>query len=150
MHIADARFYVRAAGEPWDVIVSEPSNLWVAGSDLLFTVEFFRALEARLAPGGILLQWMHLYEVDAPSFCQVIATLRTVFPFVEAYRGTQGDWLLVARQEEAPAHEDSSRARWDAHPDVQGSLEAIVSGRAERYRRASANLDLICEKLRPL
>ncbi len=122
VHIGDARFYVRAAGEPWDVIISEPSNLWVGGSDLLFTVEFFRALEARLAPGGILLQWIHLYEVDAPSFCQVVATLRTVFPSVEAYRGTQGDWLLVARREEAPAHEDRSRARWDAHLDVQGSL----------------------------
>lgn len=122
VHIGDARFYARAAGEPWDVIVSEPSNLWVGGSDLLFTVEFFRALEARLAPGGILLQWMHLYEVDAPSFCQVIATLHTVFPSVEAYRGTQGDWLLIARRERAPGHEDRSQARWDAHPEVQGSL----------------------------
>lgn len=126
VHIGDARFYVRSAGEPWDVIVSEPSNLWVGGSDLLFTVEFFRALEARLAPGGVLLQWMHLYEVDTRSFCQVIATLHGVFPSVEAYRGTQGDWLLVARREDAPAREESlSRARWDAHPGVQASLAEL-------------------------
>ncbi len=126
VHIGDARFYVRSAGEPWDVIVSEPSNLWVGGSDLLFTVEFFRALEARLAPGGVLLQWMHLYEVDAPSFCQVIATLHGVFSSVEAYRGTQGDWLLVARREAAPASdEERARARWDAHPGVQASLAEL-------------------------
>ena len=125
MHIGDARFFVRSAGEPWDAIISEPSNLWVGGSDLLFTVEFFRALDARLAPGGVLLQWMHLYETDAASFCQVIATLRTVFPAVEAYRGTQGDWLLVASHGTIQQVESSGRARWDAHPEVRASLAEL-------------------------
>ncbi len=126
LHLGDVRFYVRSAGEPWDVIVSEPSNLWVGGNDLLFTVEFFRALEARLAPGGVLLQWMHLYEVDAPSFCQVIASLHSVFPSIEAFRATQGDWLLVARRDDdSTSAQGRSRTRWAAHPRVQASLAEL-------------------------
>lgn len=125
VHVGDARFFLREPGDPWDVIVSEPSNLWTGGSDLLFTVEFFRSIASRLAPGGKLLQWVHLYETDEAAIGSVIATMGAVFPELTAFRGTQGDWLIVATREPDDDAEARARARWEAHPEVRASLTEL-------------------------
>ena len=57
-HAPDARH------EAYDVIVSEPSNPWMAGIASLFTREFFEGARARLAPGGVLCQWAHTYDIS--------------------------------------------------------------------------------------
>jgi len=62
--IGDAyRTLLRSHG-PFDVIVSEPSNPWVLGVEMLYSREFLEAARDRLTPGGVHLQWMHLYEID--------------------------------------------------------------------------------------
>jgi len=125
VHIEDARFFLRRQGEPWDVIVSEPSNLWVGSNDLLFTDEFFRSIAKQLAPDGLLLQWVHLYETDAPSICSVVATMAAVFPDLTAFRGTKGDFLVVASRGLLEAAEPRARALWATHPEVQASLAEL-------------------------
>src|SRR5882762_173605 len=52
----DARNFLFTTRERYDLIVSEPSNPWIAGVATLFTREFYRAAQARLAPGGALVQ----------------------------------------------------------------------------------------------
>lgn len=126
LDIEDARHRLRRAGPPWDLIVSEPSNLWNSGNDLLFTLEFFRSIDARLAPGGVLLQWLHLYETDAQVVCSVVATLHAVFPSVRAFRGTPGDWLIVAsRGPIDAAAEARARERLAVQPAVAASLREL-------------------------
>ena len=49
----DGRNHLHRATGAWDVIVSEPSNPWIAGIGTLFTVEAFQAARARLKPGGV-------------------------------------------------------------------------------------------------
>ena len=49
------------------MIVSEPSNPWVAGVEMLFSREFLEAARERLAPGGVYGQWFHIYETDAET-----------------------------------------------------------------------------------
>jgi len=122
LHLGDARFFLRHRENTWDVIISEPSNLWVGGNDLLFTLEFFRSIEARLAPGGVLLQWVHLYETDGDAVCSVVATLREVFPNLSAFRGEEGDWLVIASHEPSDGTETRARERLAAHPAVLASL----------------------------
>ena len=63
-HAGDARFFLREPGEPWDVIISEPSNPWITGVSNLFTREYFRDVKGRLAPDGIFCQWAQLYELS--------------------------------------------------------------------------------------
>ncbi len=125
MHVEDARFFLRHPGDPWDVIVSEPSNLWVGSNDLLFTVEFFQSIAKRLAPDGVLLQWVQLYETDETALCSIVATIGAVFPEVMAFRGTQGDWLIVASRGLPEDAEARARARWAAHPEVVASLAEL-------------------------
>jgi spermidine synthase len=125
IHVGDARFYLRRPENTWDVIVSEPSNLWGGGSDLLFTLEFFRSIDARLADGGVLLQWLHLYETDSEVVCSVVATIGKVFPELTAFRATEGDLLIVASRESPKGAEARARERLAAHPAVLSSLSEL-------------------------
>jgi SAM-dependent methyltransferase len=125
MHVQDARFFLRHPAESWDVIISEPSNLWVGSNDLLFTDEFLRSIASRLAPGGVLLQWVHLYETDTTAVCSVVATIAAVFPDLTAFRGTKGDLLVVASRGLPEDAEARARARWETHPEMRASLAEL-------------------------
>jgi spermidine synthase len=125
LHVEDARFFLRRPGDPWDVIVSEPSNLWVGSNDLLFTDSFFRLIASRLAQGGVLLQFAHLYETDSEAVCSVVATMSSTFPDLTAFRGTKGDWLIVASRGTPEGSEARARARWEAHPEMRASLAEL-------------------------
>jgi spermidine synthase len=97
--LGDAREVLLASRARYDVISSEPSNPYRAGVASLFTVEAYRAAADRLAPGGIFLQWLQAYEVDAETVRTVYATLSAVFPHVETWTTRSGDMVLAASLE---------------------------------------------------
>jgi len=81
--------------ERYDVIVSEPSNPWVAGVEMLYSREFLEAARARLAPGGVYGQWFHIYEVDDRIVDMVLRTYASVFPHVAVWFTGPLDLLLI-------------------------------------------------------
>lgn len=95
----DARSYLRASAEQFDVIISEPSNPWIRGVSNLFTVENFRIYSERLRSGGVICQWLQLYQMREEDIAMVMATFREVFPGMQVYRGSVGDLLLLARKD---------------------------------------------------
>ena len=91
----DGRNYIESTDRKWDVIISEPPNIWVSGVSGLFTTEFYRAVHGRLAPGGILCQWFPLHEMERDDFRIMLHTINTVFPNVAFWQvGT--DVILLA------------------------------------------------------
>jgi spermidine synthase len=96
LEFGDARELLQVGREAYDVIFSEPSNPYRAGISSLFTAEFYRAATRRLRPGGLFLQWVQGYDVDAEVVRTAFATLSSVFPQVEAWQLHRGDLLLVA------------------------------------------------------
>ncbi|MEZ5332958.1 MAG: fused MFS/spermidine synthase [Thermoanaerobaculia bacterium] len=92
----DGREVLQTARETYDIIFSEPSNPYRAGIASLFTADFYRSVRDRLAPGGLLLQWLQGYEVDPQVIRTAYATLRSVFPVVESWEVGRNDLLLVA------------------------------------------------------
>ena len=78
--VQDGRVHLEMTDRMYDVVISEPSNPWMAGMAGLFTHEFFRAVRARLRPGGIFAQWLHSYQMDWATFALVGRTFRAVFP----------------------------------------------------------------------
>ncbi|MBL7076469.1 MAG: fused MFS/spermidine synthase [Kiritimatiellae bacterium] len=96
--LQDARTHILLADETYDVIVSEPSNPWMAGVANLFTVEYFREVRKHLAPDGVFVQWYHAYQTDWESFCLVGRTLSQVFPnnCIVKTSTTGSDYLLLA------------------------------------------------------
>jgi spermidine synthase len=96
----DARTTVGQGRGVYDVIISEPSNLYMAGVPELFTVEFFRMLRDRLAPGGLVCQWIHAYNLGADDFKMVLRTFAEVFPAVSLWDAQLGsDFLLIGAPE---------------------------------------------------
>jgi len=92
----DARSALQLGGRPYDVIVSEPSNPWVAGVAGLFTPEFFGVVRSRLVEDGVFAQWLQMYRVDMGTVAVVVANLRRVFPHVEMWYANSADLVLLA------------------------------------------------------
>ncbi len=101
LHIDDARTFFSTGNRKFDVIVSEPSNPWVSGVASLFTQEFYGFLRNHLKPGGMVVQWLHTYEIDDVLFATMISALLTEFPDSDLYVTNTSDVVIVART--APA-----------------------------------------------
>jgi len=76
----DARHYVLTTNETYDIITSDPINPWMKGAATLYTKEYFEMCKKHLAPGGIVTQWVPLYESSEEAVKSQIATFFEVFP----------------------------------------------------------------------
>ena len=66
----------------------------------LFSEEFFRLTKSRLAPGGIIAQWLHTYKVDDLTLNIVLKTFSHVFPDASVFEMAKGDILLLGYDKE--------------------------------------------------
>jgi predicted membrane-bound spermidine synthase len=94
--IEDAKSFFARHGKRYDVIISEPSNPWVNGVASLFTTEFYRDVKRYLAPGGLFVQWLQLYEFNDRLLGSVLAALGENFSDYEVYEANTADIIIVA------------------------------------------------------
>ena len=94
--IDDAKTFFSTRNAKYDIIVSEPSNPWVSGVSSLFAKEFYRLVRRYLKPGGVLVQWFQLYEMDVSLVASVLRALGDNFPDYAIYAPTDNDLLIVA------------------------------------------------------
>lgn len=92
----DGRNHLLLTDRQYDLIVSIPSNPWMAGVANLFTREYFELCRQRLRPGGRVCSWLQLYSISEADFKSVIRTAFEVFPHVSLWQGMQGDTMLIA------------------------------------------------------
>ena len=93
--VADGRTHVMMSDQTYDVIISEPSNPWMAGIAALFTREFFAAARARLRSDGVLCQWAHTYDISDGDLRSIVGTFASVFPDGAMWLVGDGDLLLT-------------------------------------------------------
>src|SRR5690606_38079310 len=92
---SDAYRALLRSEQRYDTVVSEPSNPWVTGVEMLYSREFLEAARSRLKPGGVYVQWYHQYETDAESVALVLRTYLQVFDDVAVWHGAGPDLLLL-------------------------------------------------------
>src|SRR5262249_20892678 len=98
--VGDARTLVWHGRGRYGLVISEPSNPWIAGMNNLFTVDFFRRVRARLEPDGVYCQWFQAYELPPPTFASLIASFLQVFGDGHVFAvWRNSDVLLVAAPE---------------------------------------------------
>jgi spermidine synthase len=119
--VGDGRTHLMLGRQYYDVIVSEPSNPWMAGIASLFTREFFAGARARLAPGGVLCQWAHTYDISTRDLKSIVATFLSVFPEGTLWLVGDADVLLVGST---------------------GPLDARIAGMAAAMQRPGVAADL--------
>ena len=95
----DARTVLKLSSQTYDAIVAEPSNPWTAGIGSVFSQEFYQLAANRLKPGGIMVQWFHLYEMHDGIVELVLRTFTSVFPNVEIWDSCAGDIVLLGSQQ---------------------------------------------------
>ena len=93
--VGDARQHVLATRDRYDVVISEPSNPWMAGVSSLFTRDFFQSVKRRLADGGVFCQWGHLYNMGEDDLATLLVTFRDVFPSAVVFIISEADILIV-------------------------------------------------------
>jgi spermidine synthase len=99
IHIDDARTFFSTGGRKYDAIISEPSNPWVSGVAALFTQEFYAFLKRHLNEGGMVVQWLHTYEINDPLVGTMLAAMTAEFPYTDVYLTNSADLLIVARMQ---------------------------------------------------
>jgi spermidine synthase len=92
----DARNFLFTTREKYDLIISEPSNPWIAGVATLFTREFYAAARARLAPDGVFVQWMQAYSLYPEDLRMLFATFLAEFHGATLWHGDSPDLILMA------------------------------------------------------
>jgi spermidine synthase len=92
---ADGRNHVFASTKKYDVIISEPSNPWIAGVANLYTQEFYKVAREKLAPGGVFGQWVQYYTLSPDDLRMVVRTFAEAFPDVTLWGSMSGDLIMV-------------------------------------------------------
>jgi spermidine synthase len=85
---ADARRYVRASPKLYDIVISDNFHPARSGTGSLYTVEHFRAIQQRLAPGGMFCQWLPLHQLDLDTARSIVQSFLAVFPQATALLAT--------------------------------------------------------------
>ncbi len=134
--IDDAKTYFSTRNRRYDILVSEPSNPWVSGVSSLFTREFYQRIRGHLNPGGVLVQWFQLYEIDASMLASVMRALGEAFPHYAVFAPSDHDLLIVASADPLPlpvkasAFEQATFAQElrTVHVQAPGDLDARYLG----------------------
>ncbi len=93
--VQDGRNHLALTHEKYDVIISEPSNPWMAGLANLYSLEFFRLVRGHLNKNGIFAQWIQSYEMDWDTFSLLGRTFTEVFPDSALVKIGPVDYLLL-------------------------------------------------------
>jgi len=132
----DARHFVLTTKEKFDVITSDPIHPWIKGSASLYTKEYYEMVKRRLNPGGVIAQWVPLYESTVDTVKSEIATFFEVFPqgtiWSNDFNGQGYDVVLVGREKETPIDVDELQQRLDRgdHQAVALSIRELGLGTA--------------------
>lgn len=120
LFVDDGKAFLKLTPRKYDVIISEPANIWLTGVSGLFSKEFYKDVDAALAPGGLFVQWFQTYEISDELLAMVTRTLTGQFPWVYTFVGSDGDLLFVGSRQELAPSVQTMRAAFT--PEVVQSL----------------------------
>jgi spermidine synthase len=122
----DARHFVLTTKEKFDIITSDPIHPYVKGAATLYTQEYFEMVRRHLNPGGLVTQWVPLYESDTATVKSEVATFFKVFPdgtvWGNEQLGAGYDLVLLGPTDPGSIDLDAMQVRWDRDAAVAKSL----------------------------
>jgi len=132
----DARHYVLTTKEKFDIITCDPIHPWVKGAATLYTKEYFEMCERHLNPGGMVTQWVPLYESNEGVVKSELATFFEVFPDGTIWsnddKGKGYDVVLLGEADPMEINVDELQQRLDRadHLSVAKSVKDVGFGSA--------------------
>jgi spermidine synthase len=155
----DARHFISATPDKFDVITTDPIHPWVKGTSTLYSKEYYELVRQHLNPGGVVAQWLPIYESDEETVKSEMATFFEVFPNATVWsnylRGDGYDLVLLGRLDDMPINVDRLQQRLEqpqysrvvaslADVEFQSALDLMSSyaGRAEDLTSMTAGAEI--------
>jgi len=127
----DARHYLLTTTDKFDIIASDPLDVFVKGTAALYSKEYFESVKQHLNPGGYFTLYVPLYETDEPTIRSELKTFFEAFPYGSVWanlRDNEGyDMVFMGQAEPLKIDIDSVQARYNLpeHSGVRQSLRDI-------------------------
>jgi len=127
----DGRNFLTTTDRKYDVITADPIHPWTQGSGYLYTAEYFNLAAKHLLPGGIMCQWLPIYELSVADLKSVTRTFSQSFRYTMAWM-TQYDAELVGSNQ--PIIIDAAELeRRIGRPSIAADLEPVMMGTATDF-----------------
>jgi spermidine synthase len=131
----DARHYILTTNEKFDIITSDPIHPWVKGAASLYTKEYFELVKSHLNPGGVVTQWVPLYQSTEDVIKSEVATFVNVFPYGTIWSNqyaTGGGYDVVMLAKPGPLQIDpaalDARLNRADHAPIKDALTQVELG----------------------
>ncbi len=127
----DARHYLLTTTEKFDIIASDPLDVFIKGTAALYSKEYFDSVKSHLNPGGMFTLYVPLYETDEPTIKSELATFFAAFPYGTIWANTRNglgyDMVFMGQMEPLKINIDEAQERInrDDHAPVRESLREI-------------------------
>jgi spermidine synthase len=140
--IDDARHFLATTTEKFDIITSDPVHPWVRGAATLYSSEYYELVQRHLNPGGVVTQWVPLYETDEASVKSQIGTFALAFPTATLWSSDQTgegyDLVAMAQHGNPGIDVDDVQRRIAACREVASALAEVQLGDAVALLRTYA------------
>jgi len=93
--VADARNHILRTSQRYDVITAEPPPPTSAGTVNLYSFEFYELCKERLAPGGIVCQWVPLHNLTDRDVRMLFRAFVAAFPRTTVWVPVKREVILV-------------------------------------------------------
>jgi spermidine synthase len=123
LRVGDGRKRLLTAEQPYDVITVDALRPQSGYSGNVYSVEFYRLVAERLAPGGLFAQWVPTERV--------LTSVMEVFPHVVTAIGPGGADFLIASNDPIPVDRHAILERFRSRP--RGALSPEQGASLERY-----------------
>jgi len=123
VRIDDGRSYMKLARERFDMITADPIHPKISRVGYLYTREYYESIRARLEEGGVVCQWMPIYQIAPRRLRSAMKSFLEVFPNATLWY-VEGHTLLVAKVDSLPIDYPLLRAKFE-DPNVRADLESI-------------------------
>ena len=127
----DGRNFLMTTKERFDVITADPIHPWFSGAGYLYTDEYFRLAAERLRPGGVVCQWLPIYELTNEDLRSVVKTFSGNFRHVLMWL-THDDAELIGSNDPIVV-DPAEMGRRMATPAVARDLERVFMGSADDF-----------------
>jgi spermidine synthase len=124
----DGRNFLLTTRSKYDVITADPIHPWTQGSGYLYTTEYFKLALEHLLPGGIMCQWLPIYEMSVDDIKSVVKTFSQHFKYTMTWL-TQYDAELIGSNSPFIINEEELDDRI-AFPAIAKDLERVMMGSA--------------------
>lgn len=128
----DGRNFLRTTRERFDVITADPIHPWSGGASYLYTAEYFRLAASRLTRGGVLCQWLPIYELAPEDLRAVVRSFAAGFPHVKVWL-THYDAELLGSSEPIVFDREAMERRIATSPVMKADLDSVFMGTAADF-----------------